>query len=142
MAVTEKQSLILAALTGHFCLVVSIVADYFRRNSDGVSALSLGAIGVVALVAGAIIFVRQPRLFFLRDEENGLSDASPGPAKRIVAWVLVVAPPVLWLVAIDRLSDIILHELPRRLVGSYLFFAWLAIAIILSPHLFGRRQRR
>lgn len=131
---------VVLALVGHVGLVLAIVADFYRRSSEGGLAMLLSVVGLAALVVGGILFVRHPRLFFFGAEGNTTDSRSPSLILRMLAWAFVVGVPVLWLIAIDRLQSSIPSGLGMRLVGSYMFFAWVATAIILSSNLFVRRQ--
>jgi hypothetical protein len=127
-------------LLGHLGLVLAIVADYYRRASEGGLSMLLSAVGLVALLIGGVIFVRYPRLFFFRSDDVAKLGHQPNGVIRLFAWALVVITPVLWFIAIDKLPNVIPSELVMRLVAAYVFFAWVAGAIIVSPYLFGRRR--
>lgn len=129
---------IVLGLMGHVGLVLAIVADFYRRSNDGSLALLLSGVGMVALIAGAILLVRHPRLFFLGAEENGMHSRSLRLIARMFAWVFVVGVPVLWLIAMTRLQSGSPLGLGIRAIGRYVFFAWIAGALILSPKLFGK----
>jgi len=131
---------VLLPLLGHLGLVLAIVADFYRRSSGGGLSVLLSAVCLVALVVGGILFIRHPRSFFFGSNSEGRPRRQPSLILRLLAWVLVVSAPVLWLIAIDKLPSIIPSGLGVRLVGAYVFFAWIAAAIIVSPYLFGHRR--
>lgn len=131
---------VLLPLLGHLGLVLAIVADFYRRSSEGGLSVLLSAVCLVALVVGGILFVRRPRSFFFCPDNEGQQARQPNLIVRSLAWVFVVGSPVLWLVAIDKLASGIPSRLGVRLVASYVFFAWIAAAIIVSPCLFGSRR--
>lgn len=131
---------VLLPLLGHLGLVLAIVADFYRRSSEGGLSVLLSAVCLVALVFGGILFVRHPRSFFFGSDSEGQQARQPNLIVRSLAWVFVVGAPVLWLVAIDKLPSVIPSGLGVRLVGAYVFFAWIAAAIIVSPYLFGHRR--
>jgi len=128
------------ALVGHLGLVLAIVTDFYRRNSEGGFALLLAVAGMAALIVAGVLFVRHPRLFFFRAEDDTTRSISPSWILRVFVWGFVIGGPVLWLIGIEHLQSSVSSGLGIRLVGSYMFFAWIAAAIILSPNLFGRRQ--
>jgi len=127
-------------LIGHLGLVLAIIADFYRRSTGGGISMLLAAVCLVALLVGGILFVRHPRLFFFGLEPSTQPPGRPKTALRVLAWALVVATPVLWLIAVDQLPSLIPSEWVMRLVAAYVFFAWVATAIIVSPHLFSRHQ--
>jgi hypothetical protein len=135
----SRRSVVLA-LIGHVGLILAIVADFYRRSSEGGLATLLSVVGLAALVAGGILFVRNPRLFFFGTEGNATDSRSSSMILRMLAWAFVVGVPVLWIIAIDWLKTSIPSGLGVRLVGSYMFFAWVAMAIILSSTLFMRQS--
>lgn len=135
----SRRSVVLA-LVGHVGLILAIVADFYRRSSEGGLAMLLSVVGLAALVAGGILFVRNPRLFFFGAEGSTTDSRSPSMILRMLAWAFVIGVPVLWIIAIDWLQTSIPSGLGVRLVGSYMFFAWVAIAIILSSNLFARQS--
>jgi len=130
----------LLPLLGHVGLVLAIVADFYRRSSEGGLSVLLSAVCLAALVVGGVLFVRHPRSFFFASDSDVRQARQPSPILRLLAWALVLGAPVLWLIAIDKLSGVIASGLGMRLVGAYVFFAWIAAAIIVSPYLFGRRR--
>lgn len=142
MAVTEQRPRpVVLPLLGHLGLVLAIIADFYRRSSDGGWSMLLSAVSLVALLVAGILFVRHPRSFFFFGSNGSASlGGRPNPITRLLAWVLVVATPVLWLIVIDRLSSVIPSGLAMRFVAAYVFFAWIAAAIIASPYLFGHRH--
>lgn len=141
MVVTDRSPrAVLLPLLGHVGLVLAIVADFYRRSSEGGLSMLLSVAGLAALVIGGVLFVRHPRSFFFGAENNATQASRPNLILRLLAWVFVVGVPVLWLIAIDKLPSVIPSGLGVRLVGSYVFFAWIAAAIIVSPYLFGQRR--
>lgn len=126
------------ACWGHICLVFAIVADSYRRNSEGVWPILLSFAGLIALVFGGAIFVGRPRLFFFLSEGGVEGRLSLNGVSRIVAWVVMIIIPVIWLISIIELQSRDSFGLGGRLVESYIFFAWMAVMGILSPVFFAR----
>lgn len=130
------------SLIGHACLAVAISADFLRRNTATDTAtvltISLSILSFLALAIGGILFVMHPRLFFFGDGGRGGLQSQPRLLSRLMAWGFVVITPVLWLLLVDRLPSLLASELLVRFLGSYLFFAWVATAMIVSPWLFRR----
>lgn len=131
---------VLLPLIGHLGLVLAIVADFYRRSSEGALSVLLSVVCLVALVVGGILFVRHPRSFFFGSDSERQQPRQFSLIGRSLAWVFVVGAPVLWLLAINRLPSVIPSGLGVRLVGAYVFFAWIAAAIIVSPYLFRHRR--
>jgi hypothetical protein len=141
MAATDKYSSQGMALLGHVFLVVAIASDFFRRSAHGIWPIVLSTICLILLVIAGLIFVREPRLFFFISKNISSFRYDPSVTARLFVWALVVLFPLFWiLVGIDLLPNLITSELLRRLVGSYMFFAYIAGAIIGSPYLFGRKD--
>jgi len=139
--VTDRPTrAVLLPLLGHLGLVLAIVADFYRRSSEGGLSVLLSSACLVALMVGGILFVRHPRLFFFGSDREGQQARQPSLILRSLAWVFVVGAPVLWLIAIDKLPSVIPSGLGVRLVGAYVLFAWIAATIIVSPYLFGHRR--
>lgn len=131
---------VLLPLLGHISLVLAIVADFQRRRSGGGLSVLFAVVGVVCLVGAGLLFVRHPRLFFFGTDNNQREAQHPGLFVRILAWAVVICPPVLWLIAVDRMQVANASGLGTRLLGAYAFFAWIAIAINVSPYLFANRR--
>lgn len=133
--VNDRAPRVATTLLAHGCLLAVIVADFFRRSSEGAPMVMLSGFCVIALLIGGLHFVANPYAFFFMKPRAGASQpASLG--KRLLAWPVVVVTPVLWLLAVQWMPDMIRSELLLRLVMSYLFFAWIAAAVLLSPYLF------
>ena len=126
------------ACWGHIFLVFAIIADSYRRNSEGVWPILLSFAGLVALVFGGAIFVGRPRLFFFLSEGGVGGRLSLNGVSRIVALVVMIVILVLWLISIVELQSRGSFGLGGRLVASYIFFAWMAVMGILSSVLFAR----
>lgn len=140
VAVNEgRMRLVNLALLGHAALVASIVADFFRRSTEGLLSAVLYATCFVALMIGGVVFIRRPRLFFFCSENTAQQTRVPAMGLRLLSWIGVVGTPILWLVIFSQLSSSTSSGLLLRLAGAYTFFAWIALAIVLSPHLFGAR---
>jgi hypothetical protein len=140
MAATDKLSALGMSLLGHMLLLGSIVSDFFRRTGDGIWLIVLSMICLVSLLIGGVFFTRNPRSFFFMSDNIASSRKNPSVTSRLLVWTFVVMVPVVWILAgIDLLPNAIPSELLRRIVGSYLFFAYVAGAIIVSPFLFNRR---
>ena len=141
MTVNNKISALGMPLLCHSLLMASIVLDFFRRNNYGISLIVLSAICLMSLLIGGVFFARHPRLFFFMLESSASFRYSPSIIARLFSWAFVVFVPVLWLIlGIDLLPNAISSELLRRIVGSYVFFSYIAATIIVSPFLFSQRN--
>lgn len=136
------RSRVIVALAGHFGLILSIVADYYRRTSGDGLPILFSAISLVGLVVGAFLFIRNPYAFFLAKEGAARAASSSNLGLTMIAWLVVLGVPILWLFAIMEWTGLISSALTTRFVGAYSFFAWIAAAIILWPCLFGRKDVR
>jgi hypothetical protein len=121
MAVNNRFPQWSASLLGHFGLVLAIIADFYRRSSEGGWSIFLGFSAFVLLLTTGIFFIRHPRSFFFKSDVNG-AEPAPSMIDRLSAWALVVVTPVLFLMASDKLPGTIDLELGRRLFGAYIFF--------------------
>ena len=131
----DRAPRVATTLVAHGCLLAVIVADFFRRSSEGAPMVMLSGFCVIALLIAGLHFVANPHeFFFMRSRIVAYQPASLG--KRLLAWPVVVVVPVLWLLAAQWIPDVIRSELLLRLVMSYLFFAWIAAAVLLWPYLF------
>jgi len=133
--VNNRSPHVAKTLLAHGCLLGLIVADFFRRSSEGAPMVMLSGFCVILTLIGGLLFVANPHAFFFLKPRAGASE----PAflgKRLLAWMVMVVAPVLWLLAAQWMPDLIRSELLLRLVMSYLFFAWIAAAVMLSPYLF------
>ena len=130
-----KNNVILAFL-GHAGLILSIVADFFRRNSQGGWFFILSVGGAVALMLGGLLFIKHPNYFFFCEDYDFVSRPRPSLGWRVVAWILVIGAPIFWIILISEMQREGPIGLGARLIGGYIFFAWVAVTIILWPILF------
>ena len=138
--IERLQGSLALPVMGHLGLVLTIVTDFYRRSSDGWVSVAFGVLGLFAFALAGILFVRHPRMFFFGRTTNAQPVGKPGVFLRGCSWALVIGVPVLWLVAVDALRGALPLGLAGRFVGAYVFFAWIAAAIVVSPYLFWRTR--
>lgn len=131
-------SIVGVAILGHAGLILSIVADFFRRSSEGGWFLIFSVGGSAALIFGGFLFIRHPGYFFFCDNFNFLNQSSASLGWCAVAWILVIGIPVLWLILIGEMQGEGSFGLGARLISGYIIFAWVAVTTILWPMLFAR----
>ena len=128
------------AFIGHLALVLAIIADNYRRSSEGWISVALSATSLFLLMGGAFFFVRHPRLFFFVSDKKSAAVGKLSQTVRLLTWLLVIVPPVLWIIAIVKIQELTPMVLGIRFAGSYVFFAWIFASIVVWPILFGRRR--
>lgn len=128
---------VLTACLGHICLLLAVLADFFRRSVSGAWPVLLGVLGLLALLIAGIVFVRRPNLFFFYMGKRSTRLQKTTMPLRMISWVIVVVTPVIYLIGAVQLSAEISLSLGMRLIAGYIFFAWVALALNLSVHLFG-----
>jgi formate hydrogenlyase subunit 3/multisubunit Na+/H+ antiporter MnhD subunit len=129
-------------ILGHMLLVGAISVDYFARSVQGRYSALLSTICTVILLIAGVLFVRLPGAFFFLPEKAVELPDKPPVGLRVLAWLFVLATPVVWLLlAVHSLPYVIQAELMRRLFGSYLLFLYLAGAILVWPWLSGRSEK-
>ena len=126
---------------GHCGLIASAIAGHFRRNTSETSSTFFMLLGGVCLVASLGLFILRPRLFFFSKSDESITTLNTNWIIKSLTWCFVVVTPVGLLLLTIFLQDTVQPDIARRLLSSYLLYAWVAASIIISPYLFAKRGK-